>query len=103
MVVFAACSCSCALHCITAAFSVAGNALCSLWQCSVTPAYQLRALAGCVQFVQARSVLALTSVPRTLPCRETERGQVAAFVEEVLAEGWWCCCCWACVSSMPAT
>lgn len=49
---------------------------------------------------QARSVLALTSVPRTLPCREAERGQVAAFVEEVLAED-----CGKClyISGIPGT
>ncbi|EFN52332.1 hypothetical protein CHLNCDRAFT_139139 [Chlorella variabilis] len=36
---------------------------------------------------QARDVLALTAVPRSLPCRDVERGQVAEFVQEVLAEG----------------
>lgn len=35
---------------------------------------------------QARSMLTLTAVPRTLPCREGERAQVLQFVEEVLDE-----------------
>lgn len=44
---------------------------------------------GCLAaaVVQARDVLALTAVPRSLPCRDVERGQVAEFVQEVLAEG----------------
>lgn len=37
--------------------------------------------------VQARSVLTLTAVPRSLPCREEERRQIAGFVGEVLKEG----------------
>lgn len=36
---------------------------------------------------QARSVLTLTAVPRSLPCRETERRQISDFVAEVLKEG----------------
>lgn len=36
---------------------------------------------------QARSVLTLTAVPRSLPCRETERRQISDFVAEVLQEG----------------
>ncbi|PRW61222.1 Origin recognition complex subunit 1 [Chlorella sorokiniana] len=35
---------------------------------------------------QARSVLTLTAVPRSLPCREAERQQIADFVGEVLKE-----------------
>ncbi|KAL4434835.1 hypothetical protein ABPG77_005362 [Micractinium sp. CCAP 211/92] len=35
---------------------------------------------------QARSMLTLTVVPRTLPCREGERAQILEFVEEVLQE-----------------
>lgn len=37
--------------------------------------------------MQARSMLTLTAVPRTLPCREGERAQILEFVEEVLQEG----------------
>ena len=36
---------------------------------------------------QARGVLALTAVPRSLPCREGERKQIADFVAEVVKEG----------------
>ncbi len=36
---------------------------------------------------QARSVLTLTAVPRSLPCREAERRQISDFVGEVLKEG----------------
>lgn len=41
---------------------------------------------------QARGVLALTAVPRSLPCREGERQQIADFVAEVLKEGERPCC-----------
>lgn len=36
---------------------------------------------------QARSVLALTSAPVTMPCREAEREGIATFVKEVVQAG----------------
>ncbi|KAL4423946.1 hypothetical protein ABPG75_001247 [Micractinium tetrahymenae] len=42
--------------------------------------------AGSSALSQARSMLTLTAVPRTLPCREGERMQILEFVEEVLEE-----------------
>ena len=36
---------------------------------------------------QARSVLALTSAPVTMPCREAEREDIASFVKDVVQAG----------------
>ena len=37
---------------------------------------------------KARSVLALTAAPKSLPCREAERESIAAFVQEAVQAGW---------------
>lgn len=36
---------------------------------------------------RARAALALTSAPATMPCRETERETIAAFVRESIQAG----------------
>lgn len=36
---------------------------------------------------RSQALLALTTAPRTMPCRETERAAITAFVEESLTPG----------------
>ena len=36
---------------------------------------------------RAQALLALTAAPRTMPCRESERAAITAFVEESLTPG----------------
>ena len=39
---------------------------------------------------RAQALLALTAPPRTMPCRESERAAITAFVEESLTAGELC-------------
>ena len=42
---------------------------------------------GATPMARAQALLALTAVPRTMPCRDNERAAITAFVEESLSAG----------------
>ena len=42
---------------------------------------------GASPMASARALLALTAIPCTMPCRDTERAAITAFVEESLSAG----------------
>lgn len=81
---------------------------------TAVPAHARARRGGDSALAQARGVLTLAAVPRSLPCREAERAAVTEFVTEALSEGGWATaavvlcaqaaasCCYASSWSAPA-